>query len=78
MCKKKNYWWFDAILLVLTGLPGPISLHTMIFSQHPTVQINLPRFDTESLNLIFASRLSREDESMSSVLVFELLDGFCS
>ena len=29
--KKKNYWWFDAILLVLTGLPGLI-LFAMIFS----------------------------------------------
>ena len=51
--KKKNYWWFDAILLVLTGLPGLI-LFTMIFSQHPTVQINFQILILNPLNLIFA------------------------
>ena len=51
--KKKNYWWFDAILLVLTGLPGLI-LFAMIFSQHPTVQINFQILILNPLNLIFA------------------------
>ena len=50
---KKNFWWLDAILFLLTGVPGLI-LFAMIFSQHPTVQINFQLLILNPLNLIFA------------------------
>ena len=50
--KKKNFWGFDAFLLILTGLPGLI-LFAMIFSQHPTVQINFQLLLLNPVNLIF-------------------------
>lgn len=50
--KKKNFWWLDAALLVLTGLPGLILL-AMVFSLHPTVQVNFQILILNPLNLIF-------------------------
>lgn len=37
---KKDYWWVDAVLFLVLGLAG-IILTAMIFSQHPTVSLNL-------------------------------------
>ena len=37
---KKDYWWVDAVLFFVLGLAG-IILTAMIFSQHPTVSLNL-------------------------------------
>ena len=51
--KRKNFWWLDAVLLLLTGLPGLVLL-AMVFSQHPTVQINFQMLIFNPLNLIFA------------------------
>lgn len=51
--KRKNWWWLDAILLVATGLPGLILL-AMIFSQHPTVQINFQILILNPLNIFYA------------------------
>ena len=51
--KKKNYWGLDAFLLVITGLPGLILL-TMVFSQHPTVQVNFQILILNPLNIVFA------------------------
>ncbi|MQN34969.1 DUF4105 domain-containing protein [Prevotella copri] len=70
--KKKNYWWFDAILLVLTGLPGLI-LFTMIFSQHPTVQINFQILILNPLNLIFAWKTVKRMKAGRQYWYFELL-----
>ena len=70
--KKKNYWWFDAILLVLTGLPGLI-LFTMIFSQHPTVQINFQILILNPLNLIFAWKTIKRMKAGRQYWYFELL-----
>lgn len=50
--KKKNFWAFDAFLLIITGLPGWILL-SMVFSQHPTVQVNFQIMILNPLNLIF-------------------------
>ena len=50
--RKKNFWVLDAFLLILTGLPG-IILFAMIFSQHPTVQINFQLLLLNPVNLIF-------------------------
>ncbi len=49
---KKNFWWLDGLLLLLTGIPGLI-LFAMIFSQHPTVQLNFQILILNPLNLIF-------------------------
>ena len=70
--KKKNYWWFDAILLVLTGLPGLI-LFIMIFSQHPTVQINFQILILNPLNLIFAWKTVKRMKAGRQYWYFELL-----
>ena len=51
--KKKNFWVLDAFLLILTGLPGLI-LFAMLFSQHPTVQVNFQMLILNPFNLIFA------------------------
>ena len=50
--KKKNFWALDAFLLILTGLPGLI-LFAMLFSQHPTVQVNFQMLILNPFNLIF-------------------------
>lgn len=39
-CKKKYFWWFDALMMVVQGACGLI-LTAMIFSQHPTVKVNI-------------------------------------
>ena len=51
--RKKNFWVLDAFLLILTGLPGLI-LFAMLFSQHPTVQVNFQMLILNPFNLIFA------------------------
>lgn len=57
--KKKNFWWMDAALFILTGLPGLILL-TMIFSQHPTVQVNFQLLILNPLNLFFVWKTSKK------------------
>jgi len=56
---RKNFWWLDTILLTLTGLPGIILL-AMVFSQHPTVQINFQMLIFNPLNLIFVWKVSQK------------------
>ena len=51
--RKKNFWVLDAFLLILTGLLGLI-LFAMLFSQHPTVQVNFQMLILNPFNLIFA------------------------
>ena len=57
--RKKNFWWVDTTLLVLTGLPGLILL-AMVFSQHPTVQINFQTLILNPLNLIFVWSVTKK------------------
>ncbi len=57
--QKKNLWWFDTLLLVLTGLPGLILL-AMIFSEHPTVQLNFQLLILNPLNLVFAWKVAKK------------------
>ena len=59
LCKKKNFWWIDTALLIITGLPGLILL-AMMFSQHPTVQINFQIFILNPLSLIFAWSVTKK------------------
>ena len=50
--KSQNLWWIDALLITIDGLCGLI-LFAMIFSQHPTVNINLQILLLNPLSLIF-------------------------
>ena len=49
---KKTFWLFDAILMVASGLAG-ILLFLMLFSEHPTVRINLQLLLLNPLPLFF-------------------------
>ena len=57
--KKRSTWWFDTILLTVTGLPGLILL-AMVFSQHPTVQVNFQMLILNPLNLLFVWKVSKK------------------
>ena len=50
--QRKKWWWMDATLLVTTGIPGLILL-AMVFSQHPTVQINFQILILNPLNIFY-------------------------
>ena len=52
---KISIWYYDLLLLVLSGLSGLI-LFVMIFSQHPTVSLNLQLLMFNPLPLFFAWR----------------------
>ena len=47
------YWGFDLALMLLSGLAG-IVLFLMLFSQHPTVRLNLQLLALNPLPLLFA------------------------
>ena len=49
---KGNYWLLDLVLLLSSGIAGLILL-AMVFSQHPTVNINLQILVLNPLNLLF-------------------------
>lgn len=51
--RKKTFWPADAILLTFDGLAGLILL-AMVFSQHPTVSLNLQILLLNPLSIIFA------------------------
>lgn len=56
--KSLKIWWFDAILLTAQGLCG-IVLTAMIFSQHPTVSLNLQILLFNPLPLFFGIQAMR-------------------
>lgn len=68
---RKNLWWIDTILLTLTGLPGLILL-AMIFSQHPTVQINFQILILNPMNLLFVWKVSKLLRKGKLPLYYEL------
>jgi len=49
---KKDLRWFDALLMTLCGMAG-IVLFLMLFSQHPTVRVNLQLLLLNPLPLFF-------------------------
>ncbi len=49
---RRRYWLLDAILLAADGLAGVILL-LMVFSQHPTVSLNLQILLLNPLSLVF-------------------------
>jgi len=56
---KKNLWCLDTVLLLATGLPGLILL-AMVFSQHPTVQVNFQMLILNPLNLVFVWKTAKK------------------
>ena len=50
--KKIKLHWFDALLMLLIGLPGLV-LMVMIFSEHPTTSLNLQILLLNPLALLF-------------------------
>lgn len=57
--RKANYWLTDTIMMFLTGACGLI-LFAMIFSQHPTVSLNLQILLFNPLNLVFLWSASKK------------------
>lgn len=51
--RKKIFWPFDTLLLIADGLAGLI-LFAMIFSQHPTVSVNIQILILCPLSIIYA------------------------
>ena len=57
--KKKNFWWLDPCLMVATGIPGLVLL-AMVFSKHPTVQLNFQILMLNPLNLLFVWQVAKK------------------
>lgn len=51
--RRKTFWLYDTLLLSLDGLAG-LCLFAMIFSSHPTVQVNIQILMLNPLSIIFA------------------------
>ncbi len=49
--KRRNFWQLDALLLLIDGLAG-LMLFVMVFSQHPTVSLNLQILLLNPLSLV--------------------------
>ncbi|MCI6161498.1 MAG: DUF4105 domain-containing protein [Prevotella sp.] len=60
--KKKRFWGYDALLMSLTGVAG-IVLTLMIFSQHPTVSLNLQILLFNPLYLLFVWRMVKRTKN---------------
>lgn len=52
LMKKKIVRWFDAILMLLTGVCG-FALFVMIFSEHPATSVNLQILILNPLSILF-------------------------
>ena len=57
--RKKIFWGYDALLLTTDGIAGLI-LFVMVFSQHPTVSLNLQILLLCPLSLFFAIPVARK------------------
>ncbi len=68
---KKNLWWLDTLLLVMTGLPGLILL-AMVFSEHPTVQGNFQILILNPFNLLFAWKTAKVMRKGKLPLYYEI------
>ena len=72
---QRSLWLLDTILLIATGLAG-IILFIMIFSQHPTVRINLQILLLNPLSLIFAYHVAKAERKGLSHWYWRLLLAF--
>ncbi len=57
--RRRVYWIVDLVLLTLDGLAGVV-LFAMVFSQHPTVSLNLQILILNPLSIIFVYSVARQ------------------
>lgn len=65
--QKKSFWMYDAAVLTICGIVGVI-LFLMIFSEHPTVSVNLLILTFNPLLLVFLWRIIKELRGKKSPL----------
>lgn len=70
--KKKTFWWFDLLLLLATGTAGLILL-AMVFSQHPTVNVNFQIFVFNPLSLFLLYPVIRKEYRSGAHWYWKLL-----
>ena len=68
-------WYLDAFLLLITGLSGLI-LFAMIFSQHPTVQLNFQILLLNPLSLIMLWSVVSKEMKHKAHTYWKVLAGF--
>ena len=68
---KKLFYWVDAILMVTCGLAG-ILLFLMLFSQHPTVRVNLQLLLLNPLPLFFVVRMIKRSRKKQTDWQFRM------
>ncbi len=73
--RGKTFWFYDTVLLTLTGLAGLV-LFAMIFSQHPTVRINLQILILNPLSIIFVYSASRKSYKGQCHFYWKMLFAF--
>ena len=59
--RKQVAWFFDAVLLLLQGMAGCLILFMVLFSQHPTVNVNWLLLVLNPLPLIFLYWIIRQE-----------------
>ena len=57
--RRRVYWIVDLVLLTLDGLAGVV-LFAMVFSQHPTVSLNLQILILNPLSIIFVYSVAKQ------------------
>lgn len=68
---KTTLWQFDALMMVLCGLAG-IVLFLMLFSQHPTVKVNLQLLLLNPLPLFFVWRMIQRSRKKQTDWQFKM------
>lgn len=58
--RRRTFWLLDVVLLTLDGMAGLVLL-AMVFSQHPTVSLNLQILLLNPLALVFAYAVGRRE-----------------
>ena len=73
--RRKTFWLLDVVLLTLDGLAGLI-LFAMIFSQHPTVSLNLQILLLNPLSIVFVYPVINQEVKRRYYWYWDLL-GIC-
>lgn len=58
MFTKKNFWFFDSLLMLIVGCAGVV-LFLMIFSKHPTTSLNLQILMLNPIPLLYIWRVAK-------------------
>lgn len=69
--KKKTFWVYDMLLMTVDGLAG-IIIFLMIFSQHPTVSLNLQILLLNPLPLIFLYKVIKDERKHKSNAIWAI------